>query len=1408
METKKRKLFGLFCVLALCVLTSKFAQAVEYGADLLSGGGDFEIQGQTNNGIWTVWSGNGSELAGISSTYSHAGIYSWKLGPSSASGKNIRAVANVSTAGNRQHKIVTYVKYAGSSPSYSRIQLGNSEWSSSMNLTWASSYFYGNTKYYTTENSETAPVLCIAMYSNSANDTIYMDDIAVYRERCKPMPVSDSLDGILPGTSGAVTVSIYCDPCSDGTYNYRFDPDITVESTEAILNSVTWVNDQQIDVNLTVTCQDENVEFFLKNQYSDLYAYYVMEVDNYGADLLNGAGSFEFDGNDGPWSQWPGSNEPAGISSTYANSGTYSYVLGPATASGKNIRAEMTLDNMAPNRTYKIKSYARIAGSSPSWVKVRLGSDSLNDVYNLSYAWTSFTENTSYTVYDENSTSAFLTLALYSNSASDTVYLDDIAVYRRRAIPDPNWDSLGGDISYNQRVSFTIGGDVNDCNYYFAQGFDPDITVTSDQAEVHSVTWISDTEIQVDLTVTDGNDDTLALTLTNQYSNLSTVYKMTVSGYGDDLLGGDGGFEFAGDVGPWVNWPYNGSEFSGVDNAYARTGLYSWKFGPTSTSGKNVRCSISVDTIMNRKYKVTAYTMYETSSPSYTRIKLGDDSWDSTLNLAMGNLVFKGATKYFTAVSNVSDLWLALYSNSANDTTYVDDIAVYVERCVPKAAADSASGVINYGQQSSLYIYCDCNQTIGNLNCKFDPDIEVTSNQATISSCTWVSDTEIAVTLIPTCNDDNDVILNLHNINSGLKSSYTLKNKYGADILVGSGDFDDPNASAAIGDRTEWITTADSGVTAGFTTSKSQSASWAWKSLSSSASVGAVLNNRVDIMTAANRLHELKCNIYSETSSTSLFTAKIGSDSARSMSMALGSWISNSITYTTSLNENAIDLVFDMDADSANDTVYLDNVTLRRERCRPNPQSDSLGGVLPYEESTVVLIYGTNGTNGSVKLAFDPDVKVYSDNAVINSVTWVSDTQIDVNLTAFYGGNILLKIENTYSELSATYTMSSTIPSGHFSTSSDEFPIILYDAGTSESSMELARTCGFTYTHRFSHCGAADVNDAINELLDYMDLSQQYGMHLLVYLKLDDWIDDANCATRMETIVNAVKDHNAMGFWHLEDEPECQSVAHQALEIQSFYTLVKTISPNVPVAITHSQKSQPDGRDWWDFYNCEDIFVTDRYPIYDKPFPFAAADSATNWFQTAYNTSHGSHGDFVMPSLQLLNRLAFPIGTWPEITADCRYPNATEVRYWAYATIIQGARGLGWYSYKNSIIPDGIDGDKSETWLKEVFKPVGQEIRRFVYLTKPVHEPSVILDGSSTDNYLFMAHWLRTNDDWLVLVNGRSEDRTVTIDMTGYYSDAELEPWGLSRNVVDNISDSQLTIHLGPWEVLIWKIKQ
>jgi hypothetical protein len=120
METKRKIMFGLACVLVLFVISQNCAQAVEYGSDLLGGGGDFEIQGQTKNGLWTAWSGNGTELAAISSTYSHAGTYSWKLGPSSASGKNIRAVTNVSTAGNRQHKIVTYVRYGGSSPSQVR----------------------------------------------------------------------------------------------------------------------------------------------------------------------------------------------------------------------------------------------------------------------------------------------------------------------------------------------------------------------------------------------------------------------------------------------------------------------------------------------------------------------------------------------------------------------------------------------------------------------------------------------------------------------------------------------------------------------------------------------------------------------------------------------------------------------------------------------------------------------------------------------------------------------------------------------------------------------------------------------------------------------------------------------------------------------------------------------------------------------------------------------------------------------------------------------------------------------------------------------------------------------------------------------------------------------------------------
>ncbi|MFI4910102.1 MAG: hypothetical protein ACIAQZ_00400 [Sedimentisphaeraceae bacterium JB056] len=623
------------------------------------------------------------------------------------------------------------------------------------------------------------------------------------------------------------------------------------------------------------------------------------------------------------------------------------------------------------------------------------------------------------------------------------------------------------------------------------------------------------------------------------------------------------------------------------------------------------------------------------------------------------------------------------------------------------------------------------------------------------------------------------------------------------DLLDGNGCFEFDGSNGP------WTLWADGGESSTISSDLAYSGAYAWKAgptVSSSKNIRAWTS----VETFANRSHKIVAYARCQGSSPSYARVRLGSASWSSTmnitSNAFGYFAESTLYQSTAADEISPNLTLAMYSNSANDTLYMDDISVYRERCIPDPNEDSVGGVLTYGERTLVTI-DADETTGSYTVAFDPDITVSSPYAIIHSYQWLSDTQIEVDLTAIYAGDIILTLRNESSNLEATHTMTSSYQAGAFTLDSDEFPIIFFDSADTSNATEteLIRTCGVTHVQRFSHC-SSDVSSSINELQSYLDNAEAHGLKVMVNLRGRKWALETDGVSSVEQIATAVKDHDAFGFWFLIDEPEVRdrdtTDDYGDAVILPFYNALKTLTPNVPVGITHAQREQSATyANWWDYDNCEDIFFTDRYPVNDELFPDAPVDSSTNWLGTAMDVSP----DSVVPSLQLHNRLSFGVGAWPEITEDCRFPNAAEVRYWCYASVIKGSRALSWYSYYRSIYPDGTSAAKTTKWLEETFRPVGQEVRKLSYLAAPFHQPEVILDGGTASDNLYMAVWPRSTGYWVALVNGTGIGKNVTIDTSSKLVNAGLKPWGLTRQTESKIVNGLLDIHIEPWETLIWR---
>jgi hypothetical protein len=235
-----------YCIVMLlgCLLFGSGAKAALFSTtDLLNGDGGFEFAGGA--GPWTPWSGNGSEPAGVVAfTWTpDPGLYSYKLGGTSATAKNIRAQMTVNgMVTNRNYQVEAYARSTGSSPSWARINLGSGAIGSAPSVALATSMTKNTLSYLYSEASTTA-ALTLAEYSNSANDGMIFDNIKLFREIV--LPNVDSYTG--SGT--AWTLSNAGGRIGANLQLVAFDPTVTVSYVSGfnVGNiAATWSNDNQL----------------------------------------------------------------------------------------------------------------------------------------------------------------------------------------------------------------------------------------------------------------------------------------------------------------------------------------------------------------------------------------------------------------------------------------------------------------------------------------------------------------------------------------------------------------------------------------------------------------------------------------------------------------------------------------------------------------------------------------------------------------------------------------------------------------------------------------------------------------------------------------------------------------------------------------------------------------------------------------------------------------------------------------------------------------------------------------------------------------------------------------------------------------------------------------------------------
>jgi hypothetical protein len=351
---------------------------------------------------------------------------------------------------------------------------------------------------------------------------------------------------------------------------------------------------------------------------------------------------------------------------------------------------------------------------------------------------------------------------------------------------------------------------------------------------------------------------------------------------------------------------------------------------------------------------------------------------------------------------------------------------------------------------------------------------------------------------------------------------------------------------------------------------------------------------------------------------------------------------------------------------------------------------------------------------------------------------------------------------------------------------SDEFPMGMFSAD-SAGAMDHVVKMGLTHVHTYGMGGGNDPAHIARDLA-YMDMARERGLKVMFNLQGQRWAAMENGVAEMLVLVNAVKDHPALGFWYFFDEPDGSFKPSQLLP---FYRALKDATPTIPVAVAMAWSKK-----WYSFHDALDVLMIDTYPVQHKPFPGSDLSVMTRFTDRAL-----SLGKPVIPINQCMNWkvLAGKNETYRgSPVSELRFPTAAEIRYWCFSGAVQGVRGMFWWSYYRST-------QAGYGWINGEFASATREFREFVDLTAPTHTPTILKE--ERDSNLLLAIWRRPTGTFLVAVNRCPLAQPLTRRLGDEVPGTTLQPWGSTRVTDTAVRKGRLTGGIArPWEVFVWKV--
>ena len=287
----------------------------------------------------------------------------------------------------------------------------------------------------------------------------------------------------------------------------------------------------------------------------------------------------------------------------------------------------------------------------------------------------------------------------------------------------------------------------------------------------------------------------------------------------------------------------------------------------------------------------------------------------------------------------------------------------------------------------------------------------------------------------------------------------------------------------------------------------------------------------------------------------------------------------------------------------------------------------------------------------------------------------------------------------------------------------------------------------------------------------YMDAAAAAGMYSLPWLKELSHVEegDAEKEKKLREIIRMFRDHDGLGVWKGEDEPQWAELNSKGKKnlvpgLKRAYDIIKQEDPNHPVWIVQAPRGTVEQLKRHNV--AYDIGGVDVYPISYPPGAHVADDD---------NKDISMVGDYTRKMIEVVENekpIWFTLQiAWSGVVKPgktLRFPTFHEERFMTYQAIINGARGL---IYFGGSLPTTLnERDKPLGWnwtywqrvLRPIIEEVGDKGPLAAALVAPESNVPVKASGEGIELCV-----REVGKDLYVLACSRDPRKTAEVEFTG-----------------------------------------